>query len=322
LNTKIRWVSLIASASIVPLLLFGGVAEPARASLTTTRPAAGASQPATTPVATTPPAAATEAATSAADTPADTTPVAVAAATTTPTTVVENAPDQPKMCVSDAAIKAARQYARSRPGSVSFAVFERSTLRSFGGGTPYRSASLVKAMLLTADLRRHASAHAALSSADRARLGSMIHVSDNAAATATFNLVGANAVRAVARLAGMRNYRVGYGWGTSQLTASDQARFWGRLNRMLPGTYREYARGLLRGISHDQVWGGAPVARSKGYATMFKSGWLPQPSGWLVHQGMRLERGHCTVGIAVLTGHQPSMAAGVETIRGVTARLL
>jgi hypothetical protein len=307
-------VSLIASASIVPLMLVGGFAAPARATIHTVRPAARTVQvDATTPAATTP----------AATTPAATTP----AATTPPgpVTVHKNAPDTPasaERCVSDAAFVAARKYARSRPGSVSFAVFERSTLRSFGGGVPYRSASLVKAMLLTADLRRHARVHAPLTSADRSRLGSMIHVSDNAAATATFNLVGANAVRAVAKSAGMKHYRVGGGWGTSQLTASDQARFWGRLDKMLPGTYRKYARGLLRGISHDQTWGGAPVARSKGFTTMFKSGWLPQPSGWLVHQGLRLERGHCTVGIAVLTGHQSSMAAGVASIRGVTARLL
>jgi Beta-lactamase enzyme family len=195
-------------------------------------------------------------------------------------------------------------------------------LRSYRGGVPMRSASLVKAMLLTAELRRHATSGTPLTAADRARLHRMITVSDNAAATATFNSVGRDAVLRLARAAGMRNYSVGFGWGTSQLTASDQARFWSHLDGLLPDRYQAYGRQLMRSISHAQVWGGAPVARAHGYRTMFKSGWLPQPTGWVVHQGLRIERGRCTVGVAVLTSRQPSMAAGITSIRGVVERLI
>ncbi|MDQ8045043.1 MAG: serine hydrolase [Solirubrobacteraceae bacterium] len=228
----------------------------------------------------------------------------------------------PKACISDARIASARRYARSRPGSVSFAVFVGGQIRSDEGSVRYRSASLVKAMLLVADLRRHAGDHAPLTRADRARLHAMIHVSDNAAATATYALVGSSGLTSVAHLAGMRNYTLRGSWGTSELTATDQARFWGRLNAVLPAQYRSYARSLLRGISAAQVWGGAPVARSHGYSTMFKSGWLPRTDGWVVHQGLRLERGRCTVGIAVLTGGDASMATGVASIRGVVSHLL
>lgn len=239
--------------------------------------------------------------------------------------VVKKGPDRaarPKACVSAADVASARKYARGRPGSVSFAVYEQGKLQSWGGGVSYRSASLVKAMLLVADLRRHDRLHAGLDAGARSRLSAMIRVSDNGQASATFNLVGAEAVRSVARLAGMRNYRVGGYWGTSQLTASDQARFFGRLNRLFPPKYRAYGRQLLRSVVPYQTWGGAPVARRHGFKTMFKSGWLPRTGGWVVHQGMRLERGRCTVGVAVLTGSQPSMAIGVESIRGVTERLL
>ncbi len=239
--------------------------------------------------------------------------------------VVTKGPDRvqaPKACVSPSDVASARKYARGRPGSVSFAVYEQGKLRSWGGGVSYRSASLVKAMLLVADLRRHDRLHASLSAGARSRLSAMIRVSDNGQASATFNLVGASGLRSVARLAGMRNYRVGGYWGTSQLTASDQARFFGRLGRLFPPKYRAYGRQLLRSVVPGQTWGGAPVARRHGFKTMFKSGWLPRSGGWVVHQGLRLERGRCTIGVAVLTGSQPSMAAGVESIRGVTERLL
>lgn len=219
-------------------------------------------------------------------------------------------------------MRRARTYARHRPGTVAFAVMERGRLQSESGGVPMRSASLVKAMLLVADLRRHAAAGSPLNAGDRDRLRRMITVSDNAAASTTFGLVGRRSVLAVARAAGMRGYRVGSFWGTSQLTASDQARFWARLDRLLPNRHEAYARHLLRSIVPGQVWGGAPVSRSHGYRTMFKSGWLPQPGGWFVHQGLRVERGSCRVGIAVLTGGQPSMETGVTSLRGVVERLL
>ena len=250
---------------------------------------------------------------------------APAEAQAAPKVVVEQGPDrvaEPTRCVTAAAVASARRYARSRPGSVSFAVSERGKMQSWGGGLSYRSASLVKAMLLVADLRRHARLHAGLDAGTRSRLSAMIRVSDNVQATATFNVVGESAVRSVAHLAGMRNYTVHGYWGSSQLTASDQARFFGRLNSLLPDQYRAYGRQLLRSVVPYQTWGGAPVARRHGFKTMFKSGWLPRSGGWVVHQGMRLERGTCTLGIAVLTGSQPSMQTGVESIRGVTARLL
>lgn len=236
----------------------------------------------------------------------------------------ERAPDAPvaHRCVDDAAIARARRFARGRRGIVAFAVMERGEIRSLRGGVPMRSASLVKAMLLVADLRRHAAAHAGLSGADRGRLRRMITRSDNGAATATFELVGRGAVVQVARAAGMRRYRVGSYWSSSELTASDQARFWARLDALLPDRFEAYGRRLLRSIVPAQVWGGAPVARRHGYRTFFKSGWLPQPGGWVVHQGLRIERGSCRIGIAVLTRGQRSMEAGVASIRGVVARLL
>lgn len=256
-----------------------------------------------------------------------TSPVPTSPVPTTPVpTTPPAAPAEPSVpkgrCIDDAAVARARAYARGRPGKVSFAVFEHATVRSSGGGVRYRSASIVKAMVLVADLRRHSRYGAPLTGADRSRLTAMIRRSDNVAATATFSRVGRDEVLRVARAVGMRGFSVGNWWGTSQVTASDQARFFGRLHSVLPVRYRAFARRLLRTIVHEQVWGGAPVARSHGYATLFKSGWLPRGDGWVVHQGLRVERGGCTLGLAVLTGKQRSMNAGITSIRGVVERLL
>lgn len=236
----------------------------------------------------------------------------------------QHAPDGPAAhrCIDDAAVARARRYAAGRHGTVAFAVMERGAIRSYRGGVPMRSASLVKAMLLVADLRRHAARDAPLSAADRDRLRRMITRSENAAATSTFERVGREGVIALARAAGMRRYRVGAYWSSSEITASDQARFWARLNGLLPDRFESFGRRLLRSIVHAQVWGGAPVARRQGYRTLFKSGWIERSGGWIVHQGLRLERGSCRIGLAVLTRDQRSKAAGIASLRGVVERLL
>ncbi|MGI8749177.1 MAG: hypothetical protein ACR2J6_01255, partial [Thermoleophilaceae bacterium] len=79
-----------------------------------------------------------------------------------------------------AALAAAGRFARRREGAVSFAVGDDSGgLRGAGMNRPYRSASLVKAMILVAYLRKAARADAAIPGSDRERLGYMIRLSDN-----------------------------------------------------------------------------------------------------------------------------------------------
>lgn len=239
----------------------------------------------------------------------------------TPAPAPKPAPS-PKACISGDDFGRARGYARRRPGTVAFAVIENGKLRSERGGVPFRSASLVKAMVLAADLRRHARIGAWPDAGTRARHRAMITRSDNKVASAMFNRVGSRGLYAVARSVGMKRFRNGGYWGQSELTASDQARFFLYMNAAFPKRFQGYARNLLRSIVPSQTWGASRVARRKGFTTMFKSGWLPRSGGWVVHQGLRLERGRCTIGVAVLTGRQPSMSTGVETMRGIAERLL
>jgi beta-lactamase class A len=218
-------------------------------------------------------------------------------------------------------VAAARAYAAHRRGDVSFAV--RTQRRAWGwrSTTPYRSASLVKAMLLVAYLRRADVRGRTLHPAERALLDPMIRVSDNRAADAIHARVGLPALRALARHAGMRSFAPHPVWGGSLVTAADQARFFLRVDRLLPPRHRAYAMWLLRGISAGQRWGIAQ-ALPAGWRIAFKGGWGRGVTRQVDHQAALLTSGRLRVAIAVLSGDNPSDAYGAATLRGVAARLL
>ena len=98
------------------------------------------------------------------------------------------------------------------------------------------------------------------------------------------------------------------------------ALFFDQLDETFPSRLERYAKGLLGAVTESQRWG-IPSAAA-GYSARFKGGWRPTEIGQLVHQAAELRDGRRRLSIAVLTDGQPSMAVGVETIEGVTARLL
>lgn len=221
------------------------------------------------------------------------------------------------------AIDAARDYLRRRGGYTSFAVLDSEARMS--GRRLHRtfvSASVVKAMLLVADLRKLAAGHRRLDAGRRALLGPMIRLSDNSAATAIFELDGERPIWALARKAGMTDFSIAGYWSSAQISAADQARFFFRMEELIPGRFRRYANRLLSHIVDYESWGIPAVARPRGWRVYFKGGWRGTARGQLVHQVARLERPRHRVAIAVLTDGDPSMAYGIETIEGVTSRLL
>ena len=216
-----------------------------------------------------------------------------------------------------AGILRARRFARSRDGVVAFAVLDpRHRPRGLRRTARFPSASVSKAMLLVAALRR--AGNARLAEADRRLLRPMITASDNDAAGAVYSRVGGAGLRGVARVAGMRNFAdVGH-WAGARITAADQARLFLRIDRLVPAAHRRYARKLLSSIVTSQRWGIARAARRAHAKVFFKGGWR----NGITHQVALLERAGQRLALAVLTSNSPSMAYAEETIERIASRVL
>ncbi len=220
------------------------------------------------------------------------------------------------------AMSSASTYLQSRLGTTAFAVVD-SRGREFGLNQheTFVSASVTKAMLLVAYLRALAAQKGSVGSLSQSLLYPMIHVSDNRAATAVYRRVGDTGLEKVARLAGMREFGFGRDWANESISAADQARFFYRMDDLIPGQFRAYAHELLAGVDPAESWG-IPLAARPAWRVYFKGGWRRTGEGQLVSQIARLERPGHKLAIAVMTVTDPSMAYGEETIAGVVERLL
>lgn len=232
-------------------------------------------------------------------------PIAVAAAPAT----------EPRL-VALGGLGEARRWARRRAGTVGFAVADE-TGRVEGVNVNHRffSASVVKAMLALAVVR--SARDRALTAGERALLRPMIVASENDAAGTVYARVGADALRRIARAAGMTRFDVGGNWADALLTAHDQALLFLRIDRLAPRRHRAYLRRLLASIVPSQRWGIAPVAEERGFHIMFKGGWRTG----IFHQVALLERDGHRIALAVLTSGTDH-GYGRKTQSGLAARVL
>jgi hypothetical protein len=220
-----------------------------------------------------------------------------------------------------AALDGAWDYARDRGGLVSLAVVDsEGRMHSFEGERAYVSASVVKALLLAAELERLEAAGLPLDSATRTLLTQMITVSDNNAANAIYSRVGDAGLYEAARSAGMKGFSVAGYWANAQITAEDMSRFMWRLDDVLAGPHREFGLGLLGSVTPSQRWG-IPEGAGPEWDVRFKGGWRSTDLGALVHQAAELRGEQGRIAVAVLTDGQPSQGYAVETLRGVADRL-
>ena len=215
-------------------------------------------------------------------------------------------------------VRAARNWIRGRTGA-SFALIDtRGRAYGWAPRRRYVTASVVKAMLLVAYLRKLGGPPG---EADRAVLGPMIRWSDNDAADAIYGRVGDAGILGVARRARMRDLTVAGHWGGVYFSAADQARFFRRFVRLVPRSARRYARGLLSSIVPSQRWGFSRIAARAGWKTFFKGGWRGTDLGQLVHEAALFERDGRRFSLAVLSDGNPSHEYGTATLRGVAKRL-
>ena len=212
-------------------------------------------------------------------------------------------------------------YAKHRHGDIAFAVRTRSAFWGWRHAVSFRSASVVKAMLLVAYLSEPWVRHRNLRRDELRLLGPMILWSDNDAASRVFAIVGTDGLELVAYRSNMHHFTPIEGaWSVSGITAADQTRFFLRIERLFPRRHRRYGMHLLESIIPGQRWGIA-ASRPHGWRIYFKGGWTEDPR-WIDHQvALLTHRGHA-VSIAILTQGSGSHAYGRETLRGIAARLL
>ena len=224
-------------------------------------------------------------------------------------------------------VEAARRFAEAAPGTVAFAAADgQGGIRGLYEDLAFSSASVSKALLLAAELRRLRDQGAPLDDATRSLLEPMITYSDNDSASAVYARVGDAGLEEVAGRAGMRSFSVtpGY-WGGAQVTAADLARFFYGLDRNLVGPHARYAKSLLANVASTQRWG-IPAAAGQEWDVFFKGGWRPpateETSGPVTHQAALLEhRSGRRIAIAILTDQSPG-STSYATLEGITARLL
>ena len=218
-------------------------------------------------------------------------------------------------------IGAARRYAASRSGEISFAVKSPSgTLHAHRGHRIVPAASVLKAMFMVAYLRQSSVRDRRLRDEDKDLLAPMIRRSDNDAATKIADRLGARPMYRLARAARMTHFRYTRPWGSSSIDATEQARFFFHLERYIPDRHEDYARYLLSHIIESQRWGIADVNRPD-WRLFFKSGW-GSGTGAVSHQAAFLENGSRRIAVAITIENSPGHGYSTETLRGIAARLL
>ncbi len=217
-------------------------------------------------------------------------------------------------------LEAARAYAATRAGTISFAVRTRRRLYRSDAYRVYPSASVVKAMLMVAYLNHPSVRGRKLHGADHALLDPMVRWSDNAAASQVRNFVGNGALEHLADRVGMRRFATAPSWGSTQITAAGQSKLFLRIDRYVARRHRDTASWLLRSIVPEQRWGVGRV-HPRGWTVRFKGGW-GDGDGEVDHQVAQLRRGKRRVSLAILTSANPGHAYGKQTLAGIARRLL
>lgn len=221
---------------------------------------------------------------------------------------------------------AIRSYLATRSGTASVAVYDARTgiQYSYAAGTKFVTASIVKASILGALLRRAQDAGRPLTGTEKSLAAKMIQVSDNAAATSLWNQVGKGpGVGAFMTRVGMPSTTPGPGgyWGLTSTNTPDQVKLVRTIaypNPVLTDAGRSYEESLMRTVTPSQRWGvtgGVPSSAT----VALKNGWLPRSNGWVINSIGHVRGGERDYAIAVLSSGSPSMSYGIATVERLSA---
>ncbi len=186
----------------------------------------------------------------------------------------------------------------------------------------YYSASVVKATILAALLRKLMEEHRHLTSAQRALATEMITESANSAASALWAEVGRRSLQHFLSLAMMKQTVLGPGgyWGLTLITAHDETTLLKLLtskNHVLDAASRAYELALMARVIPAQRWG-VPAGAPADVTVHVKNGWLPYPGDdWHINSIGSFSGRHRNYMIVVLTADNPSMTYGVDTVQDI-----
>ena len=193
---------------------------------------------------------------------------------------------------------------RHRTGALAVGVTDVSTgvTAAYHSRQAFHTASIVKADILATLLLQLQHQHAAVSQAEQDLATPMIEESDNGAATALWNIIGATAGLAAGDQALRLRHTVpgtdGW-WGLTSTTVTDQLRLLSDLTSRrspLTAASRRYELALMRSVEPGQNWG-VTAAAARRTQPAVKNGWMPDgPLGlWdinsigvISHHGQRL----------------------------------
>ena len=186
----------------------------------------------------------------------------------------------------------------------------------------YYSASVVKATILAALLRKLMGENRYLSSAQQALAKEMITESSNSAASALWAEVGRHSLQHFLKLAKMKQTVLGPGgyWGLTVITAHDEMLLLNLLtskNSVLDAPSRTYELSLMARVIPSQRWG-VPAGAPADVTVHVKNGWLPYPGkDWHINSIGSFSGHHRNYMIVVLTAGNPSMTYGVDTVQDI-----
>ncbi|NEB92853.1 serine hydrolase [Streptomyces bauhiniae] len=190
----------------------------------------------------------------------------------------------------------------------------------YGEGA-FDTASIVKVDILAALLLRAQDGGRHLTAAEKAYAVKMIESSDNASATALWDIVGgAEGLDAANARFGLTGTSAGTNglWGLTRTTAKDQLTLLRQVfnsDSKLTSASRAYLRELMESVDAGQRWGVSAAAG--GGVTALKNGWLPRSTTglWVVNSIGRVEAADGSAYlVAVLSRGTTTQADGVSLV--------
>jgi hypothetical protein len=234
-------------------------------------------------------------------------------------------------CTMRLRIAAVEQYLKHRPGMIGIVLRDRSTgavwQNKYAGSQIYMASTSKLAMAITLLLQNQADViH--LSSADRAVMYQMLHVSSDNAADDLWFKYGASFYTSYFPRIGLTGAHylpqagvTGPYWGEMTCTAEDESRVINYVLDQLPAPLRSYLVYQLRHVApvqHFGVWGAGPANHPGN-----KDGWSVEKPGWIIDSnGFAGPGARYTLSMMNSLDGEGGYHAGTNTVTQVAAILL